>query len=150
MEPRVALLYFKYTVSIMNIQENNSEINAHKLISVPLLLLAISFIGVFFAIYILNSGKSIELSESRLIEKNIRSSIVQWASSHEDRISARASVLSYYQCLGSQAGFSHADCLLIMGDDGFIGAVVKAVNKSKASHKMKYRYLGKQSNLAPR
>ncbi|PTH79004.1 hypothetical protein [Aeromonas veronii] len=128
----------------MNFQEKNNEVNVHKEIRVPILLLllfAVAFIGVFFAIYIFNSGRSSELSEISLIEKNIRNRIIQWTSSHEDKVSARASVLSYYQCIDSSAGFSDSDCLQITGDEDFIGTVVDAINKTEASQKVKNHFL---------
>jgi hypothetical protein len=133
----------------MNFQERNNEVNVRKEVRVPLLLLllfAVAFISVFFAIYIFNNGRSIELSESSLIEKNIRNRIIQWTSSHEDKVSARASVLSYYQCIDSSAGFSDSDCLKITGDEDFIGTVVDAINKTEVSQKVKNRFLVSQVN----
>ncbi|WP_429037830.1 hypothetical protein, partial [Aeromonas media] len=59
----------------------------------------------------------------------------------EDKVSARASVLSYYQCIDSSAGFSDSDCLQITGDEDFIGTVVDAINKTEASQKVKNRFL---------
>lgn len=130
----------------MNFQEKNNEINAHKEIGIPLLLFAVAFIGVFFAIYIFNSGRSIELSESSLIEKNIKSSIIQWSSSHAYRLSARESILGYYQCLESSAGFSHSDCLQIIGDEGFKRTVVDAINKTEVSQNTKERFLARSDS----